>query len=115
MTITTLDKPQVQASESILRGQSCAIDELLNLRLTQTHLEAVDARYTYTIKTILTKPTLGRSPHGESDELVLTLTIKSDLAPIRQKLETYCADEFPGWRMRDWWPIKDLFDDSEPF
>ena len=113
MTITTLNKPQVQ--ETILRGQSCAIDELLNLRLSQTHPKAVDARYTHAVKVILTKPTLGHSPHGEPDELVLTLKIKSDLEPIRQKLEVYCVNEFPGWKMQDWWSTADLLDDTAPF
>lgn len=115
MPITALKPTNVQASESLLRGQSCAIGELLNLRLSLTHPKAVDARYTHTIKVLLTKPTLGHSPDAESDELVLTLTLKSEPTPVRQTLERYTAEEFPGWTMRDWWTTKDLFDDSEPF
>ena len=101
--------------ETILRGQSCDIWQLLNLRLSLTHPNAVDARYTHAVKLLLTKPTLGYSPEAELDELVLTLTLKSEPAPIRQTLETYTAEEFPGWTMRDWWTTADLFDENEPF
>lgn len=113
MTITALKPTNLQ--ESLLRGQSCELWELLNLRLSQTHPEAVDAKYTHAIKVILTKSTLGYSPYGESDELILTLTLKSDPTPIRQTLEAYIATEFPGWTMRNWWTTADLFDDAEPF
>ena len=114
MPITALKPIKLQA-ESILRGQSCAIDELLNLRIERMHPKAVDACCTHTVKVLLTKPTLGHSPDAESDQMVLTLTLKSEPTPVRQTLEHYTAAEFPGWTMRDWWTTADLFDDSEPF
>lgn len=101
--------------ESLLRGQSSDIWKALNLRLSLTHPEAIDARYTHTVKVLLTKPTLGYSPEAESDELVLSLMLKSEPMPVRQVLERYVADEFPGWTIRDWWTTADLFDDAEPF
>lgn len=113
MTITALKHSVVQ--ESLLRGQSSDIWKLLNLRLSLTHPKAVDARYTHTVKVLLTKPTLGYSPDAESDELVLSLTLESEPVPVRRTLERYTADEFPGWTMRDWWTTKDVFDDREPF
>jgi len=103
------------APESLLRGQSYDIWHLLNLRLSLTHPKAVDARYTHTVKVLLTKPTLGYSPETELDELVLSLTLKSEPTPIRQMLETYTAEEFPGWTMREWWTSADVFDEDEPF
>ena len=116
MTITA-QAPTLKpaAPETLLRGQSCDILQLLDLRLSLTHPKAVDARYTHTIKLLLTKPTLGYSPEAELDELVLTLTLKREPAPIRQTLETYTTEEFPGWTMRDWWTTADLFDKNEPF
>ena len=116
MTITA-HAPDLKpvAPESLLRGQSCDIWKLLNLRLSQIHSEAVDARYTHTVKILLTKPTLGYSPTAESDELVLSLTLKSEPTPVRQTLETYTAEEFPGWTMREWWTSADVFDEDEPF
>jgi hypothetical protein len=116
MTITA-QAPALKpvAPESLLRGQSCDIWQLLNLRLSLRHPEAIDARYTHTVKLLLTKPTLGYSPEAESDELVLRLTLKSESTPVRQTLETYTAEEFPGWTMRDWWTTADLFDETEPF
>lgn len=103
MTITA-HAPDLKpvASESLLRGQSCEIWQLLNLRLSLTHPKAVDARYTHTVKVLLTKPTLGYSPEAELDELVLSLTLKSEPTPVRQTLERYAAEEFPGWTMREW-------------
>ena len=103
------------APETLLRGQSCEIWQLLDLRLRLTHPKAVDARYTHTIKLLLTKPTLGYSPDAESDELVLTLTLKSEPTPVRPTIETYTAEEFPGWTMRNWWTTADVFDENEPF
>ena len=116
MTITA-QAPTLKpaAPEILLRGQSCDIWQLLNLRLSLTHPEAVDARYTQTVKLLLTKPTLGYSPEAELDELVLTLTLKSEPTPVRPTLETYAAEAFPGWTMRNWWTTADLFDESEPF
>ncbi|NJN00102.1 MAG: hypothetical protein HC800_25830 [Phormidesmis sp. RL_2_1] len=116
MTITA-QAPDIKlaAPESLLRGQSCKIWQLLNQRLSLTHPKAVDARYTHTVKVLLTKPTLGYSPEAELDELVLSLTLKSDPTPIRKTLETYTAEEFPGWTMREWWTTADLFEDAEPF
>ena len=103
------------APEVSLLGQSCAIWQLLNLRLSLTHPEAIDARYTHTVKLLLTKPTLGYSPEAESDELVLSLTLKSEPLPVRQTLERYIAEEFPGWTMRQWWTTADVLDADEPF
>ena len=115
--IITAQSPSLKpaAPETLLRGQTCDIWQLLNLRLAQTHPEAIDARYTHTVKLLLTKPTLGHSPEAESDELVLSLTLKSEPTPVRQMLEHYAAEEFPGWTMREWWTTADVFDDSEPF
>jgi hypothetical protein len=101
--------------ESLLRGQSSRLWQLLNLRLSLTHPNAIDARYTHTVKVFLTKPTLGYSPDAELDELVLSLTIKSEPTPIRQTLDIYITEEFPGWTMRDWWTTADIFDENEPF
>lgn len=116
MTITAqAPNLKLAAPESLLRGQSCEIWQLLNLRLSLTHPEAVDARYTHTVKVLLTKPTLGYSPEAELDELVLSLTLKSEPTPVRQTLETYTAEEFPGWTMREWWTTADVFDEDEPF
>ena len=113
MTITAL-KP-INLQESLLRSQSCDIWQLLNLRLSLTHPKAIDARYTHTVKLLLTKPTLGYSPEAESDELVLSLALKSEPTPIRQTLEAYTAEEFPGWTMRGWWTTADIFDEDKPF
>lgn len=113
MTITALKPTVVQ--ESLLRGQSSDIWNPLNLRLSLTHQEAIDARYTHTVKLFLTKPTLGHSPDTELDELVLSLTLKSEPTPVCQTLETYIAEEFPGWTMRNWWTTADLFEENEPF
>jgi hypothetical protein len=55
------------------------------------------------------------SDEAESDELVLSLTLKSEPTPVRQTLEIYTAEEFPGWTMRDWWTTADVFDEAEPF
>ena len=103
------------APESLFRGQSCDLWQLLDLRLSLPHPKAVDARYTHSVKLLLTKPTLGYSPEAESDELLLTLTLKSEPASVRPMLETYTAEEFPGWTMREWWTTADLFDENEPF
>jgi len=85
MTIRTQAQDLKPAAPEVsLRGQSCAIWQLLNLRLSLTHPEAIDARYTHKVKLLLTKPTLGYSPEAESDELVLSLTLKSEPAPVRQ-------------------------------
>ncbi|MEO0648708.1 MAG: hypothetical protein AAFZ17_21560 [Cyanobacteria bacterium J06650_10] len=65
MTITALKQTDLQAPESLLRGQSCDIWQLLDLRLSQIHPEAVDAPYTHTVKVLLTKPTLGYSPDAK--------------------------------------------------
>lgn len=89
--------------------------QLLNLRLSVVHPEAIDARYTHTIQVLLTKPTLGYSPDGDPDELVLSLTLKSKPASVRQTIEAYTAVEFPGWTLRSWWTTADLFDENEPF
>ena len=115
MTITALKPVKLQASESLLRGQGCDIWQLLNLRLSRIHPKAIDAPHTHTVKVLLPKPTLGYSPDAESDELVLSLTLKSIPVPVRQTLETYSAEEFPGWTMRNWWTTADAFDESEPF
>lgn len=115
MTITAFKQTNLQAPESLLRAQSCDIWQLLDLRISRTHPEVVDALYTHTVKVLLTKPTLGYSPDAELDELVLSLTLKSTLVPIRQSLETYSAEEFPGWTTRNWWTIADAFDESKPF
>ena len=116
MTITAQPPTLAPAApETLLRGQSCDIWQLLNLRLSLTHPQAVDAHYTHAIKLLLTKPTLGHSPEAEPDELVLTLTLESKPVPVRQTLETYTVEEFPGWTMRDWWTTADLFDKNEPF
>ncbi|MGB3298768.1 MAG: hypothetical protein WBA76_10905 [Phormidesmis sp.] len=63
---------------------------------------------------MLTKPTLDHSSNAELDELLLNLTIKSEPTPVRQILERYAAEEFPGWTMRDWRPTKDVFDKDKP-
>lgn len=115
MTITALKPVNLQAPESLLRGQICDIWQLLNLRLSHTHPAAINAIHAHTVKVLLTKPTLGYSPDAELDELVLSLTLKSTSAPVRQTIETYSAEEFPGWIMRDWWTTTDVFDESEPF
>ena len=115
MTITALKPVKLQASESLLRGQSCDIWQLLNLRLSRIHPEAIDALHTHTVKVLLTKPTLGYSPDAELDELILSLTLKSTLVPVRRMLKAYSAEEFPGWTMRSWWTTADVFDESEPF
>lgn len=116
MTITA-QTPTLQpaAPESLLRSQSCDIWQLLNLRLSLTHPNAVDARYTHSVKLLLTKPTLGYSPDAEFDELVLTLTLKSEPTPVLPTLKAYAAEEFPGWTMRDWWTTADFFETNEPF
>ena len=115
MTITALKQTDLQAPESLLRGQSCDIWQLLDLRLSQIHPEAIDAPYTHTVKVLLTKPTLGYSPDAELDELVLSLTIKSSPVPVRQTVENFVTEEFPGWTMRSWWTTADVFDGSELF
>lgn len=81
----------------------------------QAHPQAVDARYTHTFKVLLTKPALGLGTEAELDELLLSLTIKSEPTPVRQTIERYTAEEFPSWTMREWWPIADLFEGAEPF
>lgn len=113
MPITALKPVNLQAS--ILRGQSSDIWKPLNLCLSLTHPKAIDARYTHTVKLLLTKPTLGYSPDTELDELVLSVRLKSEPMPVHQTLEHYAAEEFPGWTMRGWWTTADLFDDAEPF
>ncbi len=113
MPITAL-KP-VNLQESILRSQSSDIWKPLNLRLSLTHPKAIDARYTHTVKLLLTKPTLGYSPDAELDELVLSVRLKSEPTPVRQTLEHYATEEFPGWTMGDWWTTADVFDEDEPF
>lgn len=108
MTTTKDKKLQLVASHQ-------DIWQLLNLRLSRVHPSAIGARYIHTVKVWLTKPTLGCSPEGELDDLVLRLALRSDLVPIRQTLESYTAEEFPGWEMRTWWTTADLFDENEPF
>ena len=116
MTITAQAPAlKLAAPESLLRGQSCDIWQLLNLRLSLTHPEAIDASHTHTVKLLLTKPTLGHSPEAESDELVLSLTLKSEPLPVRPTLERYTAEEFPGWTMREWWTSADVLEADEPF
>lgn len=115
MTITALKQTNLQAPESLLRGQSCDIWQLLDLRISRIHPEAVDAPYTHTVRVLLTKPTLGYSPDAEPDELVIDLTLKSIPIPVRRTIENYTTDEFPGWTMRSWWTTADAFDSNEPF
>ena len=115
MTITAQASDlQLSKPESLLRGQVCEIGQLLDIRLTLTHPEAVDA-CTHSFKVLLTKPTLGYSPEAEEDELLLTLILKNQPGPVMKKIESYALEEFPGWTMRDWWPLADLNEDDEPF
>ncbi|PZO16880.1 MAG: hypothetical protein DCF25_11845 [Leptolyngbya foveolarum] len=76
MTITALKPAKLQAP------YNSQPSEPLNLRIQKTHSDAFGARYTQTVKVVLSKATKAYSPKGLSDEMLLTLVLESNAQPV---------------------------------